>query len=382
MDGIIKLFECNPQCDCKVRFQRGKVIFKSCRKIFDGYIIYDVIKFVNALHKKYGNQRVPIVFEFGKIDITDKLVYIIFECICYSLMKDYGHEVEVYFLPQSDILTEGILSSPLQLLNNQKRDKHKAYMHKFRMEIYRNHFRRVIEGQNKQNTNYAGNLMQEVRSFLKTFDIIDEYRNPIASVITELVGNAGEHAFSNCLLDIDVTSDYMKSKDGRKEQGSFYGINIAILNFSDILLHEGIFQKLQTGNLGSDRYQDLSRAYNFHKEQFSKEYGYEDFCNIAALQDKISGREDYDESGGTGLTKLIKTLQSKSDMDNCYVLSGKRCVIFKQEFLEYDKEEWLGFNLESDFFGCIPDKKVLSECPIMFPGTAYNLNFIMKREES
>lgn len=59
--------------------------------------------------------------------------------------------------------------------------------------------------------------MQEVRSFLKIFDIIDEYRNPIASVITELVGNAGEHAFSNCLLDIDVTSDYMKSKDGRKE---------------------------------------------------------------------------------------------------------------------------------------------------------------------
>lgn len=84
------------------------------------------------------------------------------------------------------------------------------------------------------------------------------------------------------------------------EQGSFYGINIAILNFSDILLHEGILQKLQTGNLGSGRYQDLNRAYNFHKKQFSDEYSYEDFCNIAALQDKISGREDYDESGGTG----------------------------------------------------------------------------------
>ena len=55
------------------------------------------------------------------------------------------------------------------------------------------------------------------------------------------------------------------------EQESFYGINIAILNFLDILLHEGILQKLQTGNLGSGR-----------------------------LQDKISGREDHDESGGTG----------------------------------------------------------------------------------
>lgn len=382
MDGVTKLFECNPQCNYKVRFQGRKAVFKSCRETFDGYTIYDVIRFVNAVHKKYGTQKVPMVFKFGKVDIIDKLAYVIFECICYSLMRDYGHEVEVYLLPQSDILTEGIFSTPLLLLNNQKRDKHKTYIHKFRMDIYGKHFRRVVVGQDKQDTNYVGNLMQEIRTFLKTFDIIDEYRNPIANVIAELVGNAGEHAFSNCLLDIDVTSDYMKSKNGRKEQESFYGINIAILNFSDILLHEGILQKLQTGNLGSGRYQDLNRAYNFHKKQFSDEYCYEDFCNIAALQDKISGREDYDESGGTGLTKLIKTLQSKSDMDNCYVLSGKHCVIFKREFLEYDKEDWLGFNSERDFFGCVPNKEVLFECPIMFPGTAYNLNFVMKREES
>lgn len=81
------------------------------------------------------------------------------------------------------------------------------------------------------------------------------------------------------------------------------------------------------------------------------------------------------------MTTLIKSLQEKSDSDNCYLLSGKRIVYFQKELLQYDDAEWLGFNKEKDFLSNIPDSIVAQECIVNFPGTAYNLNFILKRED-
>lgn len=103
---------------------------------------------------------------------------------------------------------------------------------------------------------------------------------------------------------------------------------------------------------------------------------------IPALRIRILLLQLIQECRTSGLSDKEWCRQNNITMDNYYVLSGRHCVIFKREFLEYDKEDWLGFNSERDFFGCVPSKGVLSECPIMFPGTAYNLNFVMKREES
>ena len=118
------------------------------------------------------------------------MTYIIFECICYYLIYNCGHHVEIYLKPEEDILTYGINSSALKLLNSTDKENIRKFQKKFRQEIHMNHFRKLISGQDKQTTNYVGNLMQDIDNFLKFFGILEEYRDQITEVIGELVGNA------------------------------------------------------------------------------------------------------------------------------------------------------------------------------------------------
>ena len=382
MKNIKKIFEKNPQSSYKLKLKKGKIVFNNYDEVFSGLTISKIINFINTVHKKYKGVNVPLVFSFGDVTLADKLSYIIFECICYSLMKDYHHRVYLYWNPKSDILTDGVFSCPLKLLNDEAEKNQTKFLKSFKMEIYQHHFRRVISGEEKGDTNYLGNLLQELDTFLKFFSITEEYRDQISEVIAELVGNACEHGDTDCLLDIDITSDHLKSIKKIPQKGSFYGINIAIVNFSNILLGDGIRDKIDGNKLVTDRYIELGNAYNYHKQQFTENYSYTDFCNIAALQDKISGRPQHSLAGGTGLTKLIHSLQEKSDMNECYVLSGNRCVVFFKDLLNYDEKDWLGFNRQQDFFKAIPDEDAITDCRVFLPGTAYNLNFVMKREDN
>lgn len=381
MKNIKKIFEVNTQCSYKLLLDKGKMIFDNYDEIFSGETISKIINFVNAVHKKYKGVNIPLVFSFGNVILADKLSYILFECICYSLMKDYHHKVYVYWNPDQNILTDGVFSCPLTLLNDGTQENQNRFIRNFKMEIYKHHFRRVINGEEKENTNYLGNLLQELDSFLKFFSITEEYRDQISEVIAELVGNACEHGETDCLLDIDITNDHLKSIKNVPQEGSFYGINIAIVNFSNTLLGDGIKNKIDANRLLTDRYMDLGNAYTYHKQHFSNNYSYVDFCNIAALQDKISGRPQHNLAGGTGLTKLIHSLQEKSDMDACYVLSGDRCVLFFRDLLNYNEDDWLGFNEQKDFLTAIPHQSAITNCFVYLPGTAYNLNFVMKRED-
>lgn len=381
MENIRKIFISNPKSSYKVLHNKGTCVFVSHDTLFSGRTISEILCFINAIHNKYKKLPVPIVFSFDDIELADKLSYIIFECICYSLMNDYKHLVSIYWHPKNEIWTEGISSSPLKLLNTKNKESAIKFLTKFKLDIYQKHFRRVVSGTNKENTNYLGKLLQELDSFLKFFNIIEEYRDQISEVITELVGNACEHGDSDCLLDIDITDDHLKEIKNVPQDGFYYGINIAIVNFSDILLGDGIKEKIDTNNLITDRYIELGKAYLFHKQHFSETYLYSDFCNISALQDKISGRPKHGLSGGTGLTKLIYSLQEKSDSNECYVLSGDRTILFIKDYLKYNEDSWLGFNKENNFLNGLPEKNITTDCDIFFPGTAYNLNFIMKRED-
>lgn len=375
------LFEKNPNHTSKLNIRMKQIVFKCNDKVFSGITISKIINFVNTVHSKYKNVKIPIIFCFDSIILADKLSYILFECICYYIIKEYHQKIVLFMQPKYSIHTHGINSSSLVLLNDISGKNINKFINCFEMEIYRNHFRRIIRGSEKEKTNYLGKLGQELDSFLKYFCIAEDYRDDITEVIMELVGNACEHGQTDCLLDIDVTNNYSKSVENVSQKGNFYGINIAIVNFSDILLGDGVKEKFENKNLCEDRYIELRRAYTYHKTVFDDKYTDVDFYNISSLQDKISGRPFYTLSGGTGLTKLIHSLQEKSDMNSCYVITGDKCVYFVRDLLDYDENKWLGFNKEKDFFNSMPDIKVLGDCYIYFPGTAYNLNFVMKRED-
>lgn len=83
------------------------------------------------------------------------------------------------------------------------------------------------------------------------------------------------------------------------------------------------------------------------------------------------------------MTKPIKSLEERSDTYRCYVISGNRAVNFYKEMLEYNENKWIGFNKEKDYISTIPGnnskgQEVITNSLIFMPGTAYNLNFVMR----
>lgn len=365
----------------KVLYNQSGIHYVTKINEFDGSSIKDIISFVRLVLHKHDSKKVPIFFEFGDVKIKDKLTYIYFESICYSLIENHGFKVYVFWNPSPNIETHGIYSSPLKLLNIMKEKSQKKYSQKFLKDNFSNHYRKVILENNQGN--YLGVLMSDVRSFLTKYPVSNDSIQQISEVISELVDNGKKHGKSDCLLDIDISTTYSKDDTDKK----FIGVNIVILNYSDRLFHDALKEKmLNSENEKNKRYNTLFTAYKNHKEKFvskSEIVGYteEDFWNICCLQDKISGREKSLLSHGTGTTVLIKSLQDKADNDHCYMLSGNRSVHFQKHLLSFNKEQWIGFNKENNFIESIPDYSIIGVCPVFIPGTSYNLNFVLEVEE-
>ena len=262
LENIKKLFENNPRkSNPKINTKKVSAEFVCLDNEFGAKQLMELISFINGLHTKYRNINMPIYICFKEVEIIDKLSYIILECICYSLMKDYRHEVAISWLPNNNILTQGVFLSPLALINNNVAKSCPKYLEKFQSEIYRYHFRKVIS-EDKTDTNYLGSLQQDVFNFLSTFYIEENYKDDIVEMIGEIVGNAIEHANSQCLLDIDVTTDHSKCVESEVQDGDFYGINIVILNFSDVLFGDKIKKRIENEELDTDdRYIVLKKAY-------------------------------------------------------------------------------------------------------------------------
>lgn len=359
-----------------------RMIFEFDDRELNLMTISKVIGNIVNFKKRYGKMRIPIIlyFSYSGLYIADKISYMMLECICYSIINEFHTKVQILWEPAESIFTLGVKSSPLLLLNNTKMTSVLKFPAKFEKDIYLSHFRRVISGEQEKDSNYLGMLYTEVSSFLKIFDISEEYRDEVAEVVAELVGNACEHTGSDCLVDIDVTSDHSKKEDGKEIEGAYYGINIVIINFSEQLIGADLKKKLIDNQILEKRYSDVMKAYINHQNKFCKSYEEDDFFNVAVFQDKISGREDKISSGGTGLTLLIKTLERQSDTSMCYMISGERVVFFHEHLLDYDEDGWIGFNKLKSFFDDIPDDDCIGRSPVYFPGTAYNLHFVMKRE--
>lgn len=383
MDNLDLLFKNNDGKYRNYQIRNNKIIFTFNDETLNGNTIKNVILSINLYLKKYINIHIPIIFNFSnkELKIADKLSYILLECICYYIIEEYHISLRLIIHPKTDILTQGIISSPLSLLTSKKNENIKKYPQKFKKEIYNSHYRKIISGKDKKETNYLGITYTEIDSFLKFFNIDPDYRNDISEVITELIGNACEHANSNCLIDIDVTSDYKKSEEGKNLDGNYYGVNIIILNFSDTLLSDALKDKIFNSTNLNNRYLRIKNAYDYHKNFFDDNYDETDFFNISVFQNKISGRINNSQSGGTGLTLLIKSLQDKSDSNKCYLISGDKAIFFHNNLLDYTQEDWIGFNESHQYFNDIPSITSIGRCYIFLPGTGYNLNFVMKRED-
>lgn len=351
-------------------------------EIFSGLTIGDIIFHMNYLRKKYSKINIPVWFEIinDNLKLADKLTYILMECLCYYYLHYENRNIRLFWEPeQSNILTEGINKSPLIYLN--RKFSKKNFIEKFLSDESNTHYRKVYRLSDKESDPYyQSKILTEIDLFLTKIDIKKKSSDKISEICAELIGNAFEHARSDCLIDIDLTDSYDKEEHGIKVEGEFKGVNIAIVNFSDKLLFEDIKYKLHSEVLVGDKYKKIMEAYEKHIEFFDDNYTEDFFYSLAATQLRISGRKNIQDVGGTGLYVLLQSLIDDSDLSNCYVLSGKHIVVFNEDYLFENEEKWMCYNEERNFIDFPPSKEVVGKCPIFFPGTAYNLNFVIEVE--
>lgn len=345
------------------------IVFDYYEKELDGNLLEKII--VNL--ENHNPYRLPAILYFhgDKLLISDKLSIILLECICYYMLNKC--EIVIYWDVSTDIWTVGLENSPLRYLLPTNIYSTQLFKDYFYYPMGTRHYRKVL---NPDNIESISLVYSDVLEIFKRYEMESECANKVAEAVAELIGNACEHAATDCLVDIDLTDNY----DKREDDGQYYGINIAIINFSEKNIVHDLKNKIQNGDvfIGS-RYQGVVEAYQYHKDYFNGLYSEDDFFMVSVFQKNISGGNK-GKSGGTGLTKLIQSLQNLSELYKCFVVSGDLALLFSSDYLEFDKEEWLGFNKSKNYLSDIPSDKVLGYCPIYMPGTGYNLNFVMKRK--
>lgn len=366
----------------KIHINQGKIIYQFTGKKFDIDSLKELIDFVK-LFAISNFRKLPIDIILNVVEFTDKLIIVLLECVCYYLVHTIGSPVRISFVCDPTIWIEGVRSSPLLILNDFSNQNQRKFSEKFKKDYFRNHFRRLITVEENHDKTIASRVMQDVDSFLKFWGISEEYRAPLSEVIVELVDNALEHTETDCLIDLDVALDYKKVLRNNGEtcevsDDDYCGINIAIINFSKYTIGDKLKEKFSSNSLYTDRYSQVLDARKNHSCQWTTNYREDDFYLIASFQRGISSRSN-SYTGGTGLTKLLQLLEKKSDAYNCYMLSGDKKLRFKHDYLNYVQEKWIGFNIPNDFMHNIPDQECFERSSFYIPGTAYNLNFVLRK---
>lgn len=322
-----------------------------------------------------------IYFNFDSFNPNDKLVYILIESVIYSLITEYDYNAELRLnLFEGNINTQGFVHTALGKMAQGLLSK-KQFIEEYRFSIDKYHYRRIVYADSDMLS--TSNMLSEIKTFLFRFSLPEDFKSKFAKTVTELVDNAYEHGKADCIVDIDVTEPDYKNKNSENEEINFWGINVVVLNFSETCLGDEVRDKIKNHYYkDSERYNCVEIAYNFHRKKFSnKTYTEDDFFNITAFQEKISGRANETNSGGTGLAELIKNLQEYAYEDYCYAMTGNKGIFFRKEFLYFDKNKWIGFNNENDYFSNIPSKEVILRSSAYLPGTGYNFMFVFKENK-
>lgn len=338
--------------------------------------IYHIIS-TRGILGKYNR----IYFSFPVFNPNDKLVYILLESVIHLLISNYGYEV-ILGINEFDrnINTQGFVYTALGGLAQGLLDKDTFNKRHF-FSINEYHYRKIIKAEGDLLD--TSNLLSEIKIFFLRFSMPDEFKVTLANVITELADNAKEHGKADCLVDIDVTEPDYISKSPELNGQSFYGINVVVLNFSRNKLGDEVKEKIKKHYYSeSERYDTVENAFEFHRTRFEKKgYCEDDFFNLTAFQEKISGRVNETNSGGTGLAELIKSIQDYAYENYCYVMTGDKGLFFRKEFLGVNEDKWIGFNEEKNYISDVPNKDILLRSCTYLPGTGYNFMFVFREGE-
>lgn len=338
--------------------------------------IKTVSRIINAFHcylnkYRYGAPAFHLKCIGDKVNIIDKLTWTLLESACYDMVVNHNKKLYVSGNFTKTISSAGIDQSPLIYLTKANWDLSK-FEKTFQSDIAKYHYRSIIP-ENAAESGLLGTITGDVYFFIYHLSSNEEYAEKLSEVISELIGNACEHAKSDCIVDLDVADNYINDKNEE-----CIGVNLSVVNYSPEVFERGLERKILEENTTEGRYLSVQNAYRFHKSRFSTAYTQSDFFRITAFQKGISGRPNVTRAGGMGLVKLIGAVEQLADYHHCYILSGRRAMYFVPEYNQYD-DGWIGFNKKNDYLTGTPDPTLFANADIYMPGTAFNLNFAFRK---
>lgn len=373
-------------------FQKNKhfvgCVYKIKTKHFNFFSVVKMIGFIKGVNNHFPNQKIPILFDITATEPIDKLSINLLELIAYHLLVNLNQKIVFVYSFTKNIVTDQMEDNAfthLGLSNYSKRLFVKKFLGFHKKSRYREFFQSEVGAD-------LGPLLSKVQLnymvFCQMHGIKSATARHIGKLISELVDNSIIHANSSALVDLDIAKDFSNSQTGM----GVIGVNLTVLNVSHTLFFEGVKEKLEIFNNHIDEYKkselfetynNINKAYSFHKNYFSQRYTENHFWEIASLQHHVSGRENQFSTNGVGMTKLIKLIQEFSDNDYSYIASGTAGIWFHRDLMRTvnAEHEMIGFNNENNFFKNIPDDVTLGYTKLFIPGTFLNLSFAIKNTE-
>ncbi|RGJ31236.1 hypothetical protein [Fusobacterium varium] len=400
MKGIETLFKNNDLDDIHIKINKDEYIINNNRTVptkekrkrkylfFDGYTFLAIIKKMKkiiSLEETIEKQQTKtIIFSLERTLFKDKAAYILLETLIYLMCRDYNFNIKITF-EKLEIFSiyQSKIKNILEKYKNQIIDKEKYLKDFSDFFITDKRFRKIIRYEKFiTDKTQISKVASDLNTFFKTLSLKEEQKDLFIETLVELVGNACEHGKSDCLIDINIMP-HLRRNCLEDEKAGF---DIVIYNFSENLLGTAIKKLLESEEIFPFKAL-LEKAFSNHSKLFNRYYTLEDFYTIAAFQWRVSSREkNKGNTGGTGLTTLIKALIEFSVKDQCYVYSGKNILTFNKKYLTLSSEDkkdetynLVGFNEEADFINFPPHKSSILFSPFYLNGTLYNFTFIMEK---
>lgn len=341
-------------------------------KLFSIKSIYKIVEHLKWM--KYETNicetKILIDAEF----IADQAILTLMESIIYFVINEWNFKITYRFSINRNVLGYQLFKKNLLYKYNNK----KIVLEEYNIEYNRkttiegDHFRKICENiEENRKGKFISITMDEIDTFLKCFEFDNEYRNELAEVIVEIVDNALNHSNGDCILCLNVL---------KNDLHKYKYVDVAVVVIDDIFIGKEIIKYINKEDKSeySEKNEIVLRALENHKKFFDEKYNINSFAMISAFQKYVTTRKMSGNSGGTGLTTLIKALIEKSTLNYCYVISGKTNLLFKKEFLNLNEEGLIGFNEKNNYIEMIPNEKVVSINKYDMNVNIYNLQFILK----
>lgn len=338
-------------------------------RIFSGNEIYKILEGIKWANSHFPNNEFLISIKSRRFASYD--VVTVTELIMLYLAINYPHLWRVRFEDQT-MVDSNILFRDSLLQKNNGLALGKQYITAFySQKITLEHYRAVISLEDFLKDNKSiSSYCDDIYLFLKHANINESLCGDLFEACSEIIGNVFDHTETDCIVDIKCSPTSIGS--------TFF--SVSIISLSNVFIGTRIIELLDANKLSSYSGSNIvTKAYEYHSKRFNSLYDKNMFGFVCAFQNGVSTRENSKNSGGTGLTTLIKRIHGKKTTDeyNSYVLSGRNTLKLDNNYLNVNKNGLIGFNDENDFYGGVPKDSIIFIEPHVFPGTIFSISLLL-----